>query len=597
MKAHMRRSWSALVTLTALVAAAVLQLCSAWFWIVLVLLAVSAVGEAFVAPKARAWYLLRQADVTFTLRTALRGAVAVWAWAVERDDGTPGAALLAVLVVLGFACLASLSCSQLRKDYARPVRARHVPGTVITELKPSHVLLAAAEAVVYIAFLAAANGAALLGLVGGVLLGTLAVARPVRTVLASRHAYTSGARKPSLEAVQSFLDAGNADWVLHASGGADTAYQVDAWLPTLERLERPGLILLRDGALFDAIARTSLPVVSLPGSHDLLSLDLSAVSAALFPAHVGNSIHLMRLPHLRTAFIGHGDSDKSGSSNPYARAYDQIWVAGQAGADRYRRAGLALNDDALVQVGRPQVAAITTAMPETPTLLYAPTWEGWNQAQEYSSVLAIGPALIAAALEDPAGVRVIYKPHPLTGKRDPRYRQAHAQIVELIESANRRRGVAAPPLGPLDLSALDSAAAREDTLAEHYRRYFASLDPAAHLVVNGPEMPDLISCFNSASAMVSDVSSVISDFLASGKPYAVFNHAGDADLLRTEFPSTSAGIVLDDAQDIAPLLDVLAGRAHDQLVGARAELGGYLLGRARGDRTFQAALDSLIARR
>ena len=96
-----------------------------------------------------------------------------------------------------------------------------------------------------------------------------------------------------------------------------------------------------------------------------------------------------------SAFIGHGDSDKSASNNPFSRAYDELWVAGEAGADRYRRSGprastrtsTASSDVRRCTRSRASRAWATRTIP---TVLYAPTWEGVNLDQEYSSVSAVG---------------------------------------------------------------------------------------------------------------------------------------------------------------------------------------------------------------
>ena len=59
---------------------------------------------------------------------------------------------------------------------------------------------------------------------------------------------------------------------------------------------------------------------------------------------------------------------------------NQVWVAGQAGRDRYLRAGVGVRDDDIVEVGRPQLADLSQAGEGTAgplrTVLYAPTWEG-----------------------------------------------------------------------------------------------------------------------------------------------------------------------------------------------------------------------------
>ena len=49
---------------------------------------------------------------------------------------------------------------------------------------------------------------------------------------------------------------------------------------------------------------------------------------------------------------------------------------------------------------------------------------------------------------------------------------------------------------------------------------------SAHLVVEGPR-PTLYDCFNHADLLVSDISSVVPDFVASGKPYVVTNPADE----------------------------------------------------------------------
>jgi hypothetical protein len=140
-----------------------------------------------------------------------------------------------------------------------------------------------------------------------------------------------------------------------------------------------------------------------------------------------------------SAFIGHGDSDKSASVNPYGKVYDELWVAGEAGASRWRRAGVGVHEDQLVKVGRPQIAAVEVRAPRDPgsrpTLLYAPTWEGWNAAQDYCSVSVIGIQLVETALAHPGNIRVIYKPHPMLGRRDPKVLTAHSRIVRLLTAS------------------------------------------------------------------------------------------------------------------------------------------------------------------
>ncbi len=295
------------------------------------------------------------------------------------------------------------------------------------------------ELAILVPALLAPGSSRLLWLCGGLAVAVLvlldcwlvAAARAVGTTL----------RGPALRRrVQDYLDRSRPEVLVYFGGRRESSYQLTMWLSTLERLPQRTVVLLRDPKVLADLPATSLPVLCVPGSVDLMALDLSSAHVGLFAANVGNSLHVLRLPHLMTVFIGHGDSDKSASSSPFAKAYDEIWVAGPAGRERYRRAQVGVRDEDIVEVGRPQLDGLLATAVRTdhpvPTLLYAPTWEGWNSEQQYTSLDSMGVELVAAALASSPPVRVIYKPHPFTGRRDPRIARADRQIVELLEAAN-----------------------------------------------------------------------------------------------------------------------------------------------------------------
>ena len=70
-------------------------------------------------------------------------------------------------------------------------------------------------------------------------------------------------------------------------------------------------------------------------------------------------------------------------------------------------------------------------------MLYAPTWEGWTQDLNQSSVLPMGVEIVRTLLATP-GIRVVYKPHPLTGTVDPAAGAASEAIARLIAAAGAR---------------------------------------------------------------------------------------------------------------------------------------------------------------
>lgn len=111
------------------------------------------------------------------------------------------------------------------------------------------------------------------------------------------------------------------------------------------------------------------------------------------------------------------------------------------------------------------------------------------------------------------------------------------------------------------------------------KAYWASLPEWEHQVVEDAR-PSLYSCFDTADLLISDVSSVISDFLASGKPYAVTNTGGlTEETFRARFPTVTAATVLTpDARGVPALLETVRHPEKDDLAEARAELRLHLLG-------------------
>lgn len=510
--------------------------------------------------------LLRQASAGPPLRFALRVIVAATASTQFADGPALHAFLLVALLMITVLCVRALHAEYRRIGPLKPMRTRHIPGDTYIEEEPqSRPLL------VTVAQLGALAPAVLgapwwLVLAVGAAAVALVLAGTVPELLTSwrmRTAKRATGFTPQLSAVQRFIDEYRPEVVVHLSGPDTAAYQINTWIEALEALDQRVMVVLRDHPLFEKMVASRLPTLSLPAPGELLMLDFSTVKVALYPANTGNNIHLLRLPTMMSAFIGHGDSDKSASNNPFSRVYDELWVAGEAGADRYRRSGMHIPEDQFRFVGRPQVHAIEPTPrigeQEIPTVLYAPTWEGVNQHQEYSSLRAIGVQLIDALLAD-GSVRVVYKPHPFTGQRDAKYRVAHAVITRRLDDAKARTGI-------------------------------------DHRVVTGGS---LTGWMNQSTALVSDISSVLSDWLAGEKPYAVFNHEGSSTKqFREDYPSSAAATLLGpEATGVEELLDVVTGRGPDLLAEYRSKLATYLLGspEQRTLEAFRAAVTAFVER-
>ncbi|MEU6354161.1 hypothetical protein ABZ896_33355 [Streptomyces sp. NPDC047072] len=396
---------------------------------------------------------------------------------------------------------------------------------------------------------------------------------------------------------------------LYFSGGAASAYQANMWLEPLAQLGGRPVVILRERFMMQKITATDVPVVCLPKVSTLMRLEHSTLQVLIHPSNSGKTSQVLRIPTIKHTFVNHGESDKLSSCNPYAKAYDEVWVAGPAARERYAAADVGVEDKDVVEIGRPQLEAVRPyagppAGPYT-DVLYAPTWEGWDGNPGNTSVIEAGENIVRALLADP-GVRLLYKPHPLTGSVDPRAGAADLRIRELIRAANRGAGRGGDrdelALRTRELERLTTASFR--AAADQVERmrvqstpepgraaavarateaweeaYWDSLPDGEHQIVTDVR-PALYACFNRADLLISDVSSVVSDFLASGKPYAVANTSGlPEEEFRTAFPTAGAATVLTpDGAGVPALLDAVRHPERDELAGARAELKRRLLG-------------------
>ncbi|MGV9415988.1 hypothetical protein ACWDO6_00395 [Streptomyces sp. NPDC003674] len=417
-----------------------------------------------------------------------------------------------------------------------------------------------------------------------------------------------------------------------ASVSRDFMYQVNMWIETLEQLDLRPVIILRERASFRHLSRTWIPVVCVPKADDLAELELSGVRVVLYPGNAGKNVHMLRVAEAKHVFIGHGDSDKLASSNRVSKVYDEIWVAGRAGRDRYQRVRHAISDSAIVEVGRPQLSPIRLHAEHTPgplpVVLYAPTWEGWSDDDCHTSLIPMGVRMIEKLLAE--NVRVVYKPHPLTGKRSAEAAEADKAIRQLLHADNERRGAAeaeaaasaakprlkeiqarldelAGHLGGDDAEQVresrvpdrEGAAEWQELRAEWHRIYWEAQGPVRHNVIL-KQLPTLYECFNQADILISDVSSVVADFVASLKPYVLTNaHDLPDQEFRAAYTTAGGAYLLDsECARLTEILDSVRAPRTDPMVLDRRTLKEYVLGPDHPTSTerFNAAVNALAAK-
>lgn len=350
---------------------------------------------------------------------------------------------------------------------------------------------------------------------------------------------------------------------IYFSSKITSTYALNVWLDVIDKFDRPTVIVLGEAGHMANLGPTRTPIVVLPRGADVARNVPDTVRLAMYPTSVIANDNMLQLARVRHVLIGHGDSDKSVTHSPMHRAFDELWVAGPAALDRYRRHDVGVRDEQIRFVGRPQLSAIEPARARHGppfTVLYAPTWEGNFDTSDYSSIVSMGAPILRWLLSRGSTVRVLFKPHPATGQRRVAAGRAGATCEQLVRDAG----------------------------------------PPHHLVGVGPTQ--LYGAFNDSDLLICDISSVVTDYLASAKPYLVTNPRGlDPDACRAEMRSVTGGWLL--PANLDGLSDVLADALGlDSRRTQRGALAEYFLGTdvagstARFVALVGATVDDQIAR-
>jgi CDP-Glycerol:Poly(glycerophosphate) glycerophosphotransferase len=229
--------------------------------------------------------------------------------------------------------------------------------------------------------------------------------------------------------------------------GPENFYQFEQWRLPLEHLatQRPVFMIVDRPDTGDLVLRTStLPVAFARGSAALEQLVAERdVRVVLYLNQLEANFRMLRFASPVHIQIGHGESDKDSSISNQHKAYDLVFVGGDAGRDRLGQALRGFNaSERTLLVGRPQLDYNYPGAPSWPRdsgtrVWYAPTWAGDRPSIAYGSLASHGVAIIEALLVDPS-IHVIYRPHPRTGYTTREHRDADKAIRALLARAGDR---------------------------------------------------------------------------------------------------------------------------------------------------------------
>ncbi len=304
------------------------------------------------------------------------------------------------------------------------------------------------------------------------------------------------------------------------------SYQLTQWLPILEHHPSDlsfGLVVRRIDIYRELVKLTKLPVAYLPNFSDLMELyRVSPIKAVIYVNNGMGNFQSLSVADLAHVHVNHGESDKICMVSNQVKAYDRVFVAGEAAVRRHRAALSEFNENVLIKVGRPQLDENpATSIPESTrrTILYAPTWEGEDEENNYTSMEFMGPKIVEASLAQP-DVRLIYKPHPrIADAENSAIRKHHNEIIRLIKRANAK-----------------------DSDAGHEVR----------------DAGDILAIFPRVDLLISDISSIALDFLylRTEAPIILTDRRNNIEQLRIDSPLSVATSVL-TSENIADATSVI----------------------------------------
>lgn len=230
----------------------------------------------------------------------------------------------------------------------------------------------------------------------------------------------------------------SADIALYFADPPEKLYQLTQWLPIFEaNTEMRTIVVVRHIESYRRLkAQTSLQVLLVPRYEVLMALyDRADFHAVVYVNNGWTNFQSLSFQQAVHVHVNHGESDKICMVSNQAKAYDRVFVAGPAAIARHQAALAWFDTSYLIPTGRPQLdLRVERPLPEFSgrTITYAPTWEGEDDANNYTSVDLYGPQLIEAALAQ-RDARVVYKPHPrVIDADDPAVRRNHEAIVAMI---------------------------------------------------------------------------------------------------------------------------------------------------------------------
>jgi len=237
-----------------------------------------------------------------------------------------------------------------------------------------------------------------------------------------------------------YQNSSNEEIIVYFAGNKKQIYQIQQWMDLFKEFNKQKKIsfvftnkrvyehYMQKGMEFDFYLLPSLiDVINFYNKHNVKLVFYVNNNHRNFYSLLNNKVL-----HIH---INHGESEKISTFSNQVKAYDYVYIVGDAAYNKYMLNLININPNKFVKVGRPQIEYINPIDFDSKgkkVVLYAPTWEGGFSEMNYSSIVKYGEKIIDKLIND--GYYILYKPHPFVGSRDKQYKKVNLKIIEKLEN-------------------------------------------------------------------------------------------------------------------------------------------------------------------
>ncbi len=259
----------------------------------------------------------------------------------------------------------------------------------------------------------------------------------------------------------------------------NSLYQLKQWIQPLQRLAKHcGVAVVTANPKAAKIAvENRLPNFNYRDMNDSLNfVNELEPKIILYPNQFFMNFPIWGYLGAAHIFVSHGESDKTYMSQNSLQFFDYVYTAGNVAKMRIREHVPGFSEKRCVNIGRPQLLDTIDSPPDSfqrdprrSVILYAPTWEGGLPQNRYGSVQSHGLEMVRAILSQGDKYQLIFKPHPFTGSIFPEALETKKRIGDEVKLAGNGHLVDDSPFGwqpkVADLMITDVSAVAYDWLA------------------------------------------------------------------------------------------------------------------------------------